>query len=85
VEKYLPVVKREIAASMSANLINQKDIKYLKQQIKEIEAVNPVLADWIKKFSKTTNDRKGSAFCAIILYKMLYSQIEADLMNADLA
>lgn len=79
-EKYLPVVKREIAGSLSANLQNQKDVRYLKQQIKEIEEVNPVVADWIRKFSKTTKDRKGSAFAAVILYKMLYSQCEADIM-----
>lgn len=79
-EKYLPVVKSGIAASLAANLQDQKDIRYLKQQIKEIEEVNPILADWIRKYSKTTKDRKGAAFAAIILYKMLYSQCEADIM-----
>ena len=78
-EKYLPIVKSGIAASLSANLQGQKDIQYLKQQIKEIEEVNP-MADWIRRYSKTTKDRKGSAFAAIILYKMLYSQCEADIM-----
>lgn len=82
-EKYLPVVKREIAGSLAANLKSLKDVKYLKQQIKEIKEVNPVVADWILKYSKKTKDRKGTAFAAIVLYRMLYSQCEADIMLLD--
>lgn len=84
-EKYLPVVKRAIAASMSANIRGAEDLDFLKSELKEIKKVNPVVSEFIRRFSKTTKDRKHAAYCGVMVYKLLYSQMEADLMNeADL-
>lgn len=85
-EKYLPEVSKEVAFSTSANILEcSNDEYYVKKQIEEIREVNPVVAEWIKKFSEKTEDFVGSAMCGIIVYKMIYSQAEAKLMNEHFA
>lgn len=80
-EKYLPRVKRAIAASMSANIRSADDAEFLKAELREIKKVNPLIAEFIRRFSKNSKDKKHAAYCGIMVYKLLYSQIEADVMN----
>lgn len=83
---YLPRVKREIAASMSVNMDGiLDDKKFLKQELKEIKKANPIIAEFIWKYSKTVPKAKMHAiYCGIMVYKLLHSQSEADAMNQDL-
>ena len=79
----LPKVKPEICASMVQNIQSSQDKKFLKKELKRIKELNPSIGLWIEKFSKETKDFIGSAYCAIIVYKMLESQMEADQMNKE--
>jgi hypothetical protein len=36
---------------------------------------------WIKNWAKKTIDPKGAAICALITYRLLESQEEADYLN----
>ena len=80
----LPVVNPEVGYSLEHSLEHALDRPYVKQALKNIRKENPAVAEWIKKFSKLTDDRIGSAFCAIIVYKMLQSQLEADCLKEEI-
>lgn len=83
-ENYLPLLNAEIAGSMIRNISNNSDIPYLKKQLKELKEINPLVAEWIYKFSVTTKDKIGAAYCGLMVYKLLNSQAEADKMNEEL-
>jgi len=81
-EKYLPEVKRAVAASMAANIDkNYDDKQFLKSELRKIRNVNPLVAEFIVNYAKTTKVREHVCFCAVMVYKLLYSQAEADQMN----
>jgi len=79
--RYLPVVKRETTYSLIGNLQNADDVKYIEERLKEIEDVNPIISDWIKKFSSNSKNKLMTAYCGLMVYELLYSQAEADIMN----
>jgi len=81
-EKYLPEVKRGIAASMAANMARTGDDKqFLKRELKKIRKVNPLVAEFIVNYAKTAKGTAHAIYCGIMVYKLLYSQAEADQMN----
>jgi hypothetical protein len=81
-EKYLPEVQRQTAASMSANMASALDDKqFLKMELKKIKNVNPVIAEFMRNYSKATKNQMQTMYCGLMVYKLLYSQAEADKMN----
>jgi len=76
----LPVVKPEIGGSLERELVDKFDSEYIKNQLKRLDIENPTISRFIRNFSKTTNDKIGSAFCGLIVYRMLESQNEANSM-----
>jgi len=82
-EKYLPVVKTETTYSLIGNLKNADDYEYIEKRLKEIEEVNPLVCHWIKSFSKESKNRLFTAYCGLMVYELLYSQAEADVMNKE--
>jgi len=81
--KYLPVVSRDIASSIAAGLRNYDDEFYINEKIEEIKDSNPIIAEWLTDFCPNTEDRIACMFAGIVLYKMLYSQAEAEYMNEE--
>jgi hypothetical protein len=82
VEKYLPEVKRAIAASMAANMAQTpNDKQFLKKELKKIRKVNPLVAEFIVKYASTRKGTAHAIYCGVMVYKLLYSQSEADHMN----
>jgi tetrahydromethanopterin S-methyltransferase subunit G len=79
--KYLPIVKMETTYSLIGNLQNADDFEYIERRLDEIEKVNPIVSKWIKNFSKTSKSRLLTAYCGLMVYELLYSQAEADVMN----
>lgn len=74
----LPRVKEEIGYSI-AESIGDDDAEFIMTEIKKIEMENPVIADFIGRWSQ---DPK-TVFCGILVYKLLRSQAEADKMNEE--
>lgn len=82
--KYLPVVQSGIPASIEREIFDKFDEPYIKEQLKILGDENPVIAQWLKSFSKTTKDRTGAIFSGLIVYKLLESQAEADRMEEEI-
>ena len=83
-KKFLPVVKSEVGFSIAQSL-SGTDNENLAKKIKKIKKENPVVAEFIKKWSnKAKGDSKiHTAFCGILVYELLRSQAESDEMDAD--
>ena len=82
----LPFVLNEVGYSVAAGL-DDNDIKNIKKELKHIQKVNPAIAEFINGWSRnaSTKDAKiHSAFCGILVYKLLESQAEADQMNTEI-
>jgi hypothetical protein len=82
-EPLLPLVNAELCYSLQKEVDNVPDKKYVAQQMRALKKNNPVIALWIKEFSKTSKDRLSTMICALMVYRMLESQLECDVM-ADL-
>ncbi len=82
-QNLLPVVKKEITYSLIGNLQNADDYEYIKSKLEEIEKVNPLVSEWIKLFSKGSKNKLYTAYCGLVVYELLYSQAEADMMNKE--
>lgn len=80
-EDLLPLVHPDICFSLQKEVQNVPDIEFIKKSLKAIKKTNPVVAMWIKQFSKESNDRTMTALCAIVVYRMLESQQQADLLS----
>lgn len=80
----MPVVQPEICFSIEDECRNVSDIDTVKRLYKKVKSENPIVAIWIKNWAKQTKDRIGSMACALITYRLIQSQIEADIMNGDL-
>lgn len=81
---YLPIVKNEITASIEREVYNQDDDYYITTNLERLQKINPTIAGFISKFAETTEDPIGSAFCAIIVYRLLESQAECNQMESEL-
>lgn len=81
---YLPVVKPEITASIEREVSDISDYTFIKNNLKRIKANNPTVAEFIKRFSKETEDPVASAFCGILVYRLLESQAECNQMENEL-
>jgi len=81
----LPIVRPEVGFSISESL-ELNDSKNIEKGFKEIEKENPIIAEFIHRWSnKIIGDATAhSAFCGILVYKLLKSQAEADKMNKEL-
>lgn len=79
---FLPVVKPEISGPLEHEISSsQYDEEYLESQLARIDEENPMIGQWIRTFAETTDDETGAAFCALVVYRMLESQAEANKMN----
>ena len=77
----LPIVNPEICFSLQREVFNISDIQFIKKQLKLLKKKNPVIALWIKEFSKRSEDRLFTMMCALMVYRMLEIQFEVDEMN----
>ena len=83
-DMFLPIVRPEISGPLEHEISNKYDEEYLEEQLSRIDEENPMISQWIRKFPKSTEDEMGAAFCALIVYRMLESQAEANQMNFEL-
>ena len=83
-KSYLPVVKPEITASIEREVCDVTDSHFIKKNLKKIRENNPTVAEFISRFSKETEDPVASAFCGILVYRLLESQAECNQMENEL-
>lgn len=80
-KELLPVVKEEVGYSLAHYMGSKIDREFIKDELKSMKRENPVIAHFIKKWSKLDSHSIHSAFCGILVYKLLRSQAEADHLN----
>lgn len=79
--KYLlPQVNHEVGFSVAHSIGNQYDRDFVKKELNIIKKENPAVAEFIKKWSL---GKLHTAFCGILVYKLLRSQAEVDRMTED--
>lgn len=77
---FLPVVKPETCFSVEHE-VEDDEKKFITRALHHLMNKNPILAMWIKQYAKGSKDPKSTMICALVLYKLLESQEEADFMN----
>ena len=80
----MPIVKPETCYSLEGDCLNKSDYATAKKLYKRIRKENPVIALWIREWAKKTDDKTGAMICALVTYRLLESQIEADELNKNL-
>ena len=75
----LPVVEPEVCFSVERMCTSESDA-FIFEYLDEIKKKNPIVALWITRFAKTTEDKIGAMACAAIAYKLLESQAEANAL-----
>jgi hypothetical protein len=77
----MPIVKAETCFALEQECKNLTDKELVQILFKKLKKCNPIVATWIKAWSKHTKDHVGAMACALIAYRMLESQSQADYMN----
>lgn len=80
-ESIMPIVQPEVCFSLEDECRNVSDAETVKRLYKKVKKENPIVAMWIKNWAKQSKDRISSMACALITYRLIQSQIEADMMN----
>jgi hypothetical protein len=77
----LPTVTREVAAAIRAELLASEGNDYAVRILERLDRVNPELAAFIAIFAQTQENPVGVATGAVLTYRLLESQLDADAMN----
>lgn len=78
----LPLVKSETCFSLESIFARDEDETYVIAYLEEIKRKNPIVGLWIERFSDKSDDPLMTTACAAVVYKMLESQLEADMLNS---
>jgi hypothetical protein len=77
----LPAVNHEVAAAVRAELVASKDNEYAIGILERLQRDNPELAQFIALFARSQENPAGVATGAVLVYRLLESQLEADGMG----
>jgi hypothetical protein len=79
----LPAVTREVAAAVRGELLASQGNDYAVGILQRLEKDNPELAQFIALFSQTQANPAGVATGAVLVYRLLESQLDADRLNRE--
>jgi hypothetical protein len=74
------VVTPAVAASVRAELLAAPGNEYAARILERLERDNPELASFVAIFAQTQQNPVGIATAAVLTYRLLESQLEADGM-----
>ncbi len=77
----LPVVNSDVGFSIARHIGEANDRTFVKNELAAIAAENPAIANFIASWSMLGEEKLMSAFCGILVYKLLRSQAEVDRME----
>ncbi|MEI8270033.1 MAG: hypothetical protein EKK64_04375 [Neisseriaceae bacterium] len=77
----IPLVSPEIGGSLQVELESKKEKDYIKDKFKKLDEINPIVSFLIKNMAKSSKDKKMVAMCGILVYGMIQSQCEANMMK----
>ena len=80
----LPLLHQEIADPVRAEIQQLPDNEYMVKAILSIEKKNPLIANFISQYAMKTQHPAEVATCALIVYKLLEAQAEANTLAQKL-
>lgn len=80
----LPYVNPNVGYSLARQLMTVDDEPYMEEELGRLDRENPAVSMWIRKYGERTEDPMGSMFCALLVYKLLESQAEANKMAEEI-
>lgn len=84
----LPIVKEEIRFAVQAEMLHSDGKTYETEMLQRLAGDdNPRIANFISGFAmkmKTSEAREAAMYAGLLVYRMLESQAEADILNGEL-
>jgi len=79
----LPIVTEEVGYTIQAELKQSSKNDYIREMLERLQEDNPCVANFISKMSLSSDDATGTAYTALLTYRLLESQAEADRLNDE--
>jgi len=79
----VPILHPDIAGPIQKELLDlpEEDYgRYIASHIKKLVEENKIVANWISQYAMSTDKPMEVASCAVILYRLLESQAEANAL-----
>lgn len=83
-KKRLPVVTRETGYAVCRELEQAEGNEYILHLIERLETENPCIAEFISRLAIQHDDPVAISTAALLVYRLLESQAEADELNERL-
>ena len=80
----LPVVTRETGYAVCRELEQEENNEYILRLIERLEAENPCIAEFVSRLAIQHEDPVGISTAALLVYRLLESQAEANELNEGL-
>ncbi|MEZ6188353.1 MAG: hypothetical protein R3F62_25550 [Planctomycetota bacterium] len=81
----LPRVSKETGYAVCRELDRADNNDYIIDMLARLEGENPCVAEFVSRLAIQNEDPVGLATAALLVYRLLESQAEADLLKQQLA
>ena len=78
----IPIVSKEIGFAICAELEQTTANHYITDILNKLEKENPIVAEFISKMSMQHSDPVALCTIALLTYRLIESQLEANELNA---
>jgi hypothetical protein len=83
-ERRLPRVTKETGYAVCRELEQEEDNNYIIRLLERLEEQNPCVAEFVSRLAIQHEDPVGISTAALLVYRLLESQIEADELKEQL-
>jgi hypothetical protein len=83
-ERQLPRVTRETGYAVCREFEQENDNDYVIRLLERLEQVNPCIAEFVSRLAIQHDDPVGVSTAALLVYRLLESQAEADGLNREM-
>ena len=80
----LPVVTKETGFAVCRELEREEDNDFIIQLLEKLEEENPCVAEFVSRLAIQHEDPVGISTAALLVYRLLESQVEADELKEQL-
>ena len=84
VPRKLPLVTKETGYAVCRELEQEEDNNYIIRLLEKLEEDNPCVAEFVSRLAIQHDDPVGISTAALLVYRLLESQIEAEEMKEQL-
>lgn len=83
-ERLLPHVTKETGYAVCRELEREDNNEYVIQMLARLEQENPCIAEFVSRLAIQNEDPVGITTAALLVYRLLESQAEADALGRQL-